>query len=385
MKQLLVISSFMMTVLYSQSQTLDPINRNDVFCRMIGTIYSLDKISFKSEFLIKNVFERDTVISHAEIFVQKSGTSISTLRVISVEQPKELLYHSDTAWQVRHDSMSLTCLGLTIDNALYNELAVFFPYNLFSIDTLIWHTDPIWRLARETSDEYVVSLDAENSSGDLTDLVAEFFIGKDDLMPYGTYMESTYLKADKLIQIQHFRDYNVEFNNEFLNPEYLTTYKRNLDLLDRERYLYEENEQDSVTGENFLMMEDLVDIDGNSIILPESGLIFLDFWYVGCPPCMKSATVVEKIYQDYKHQVHFYSINETDTDTAKIKRFVTSMGISFPVLLNRKGKMAFQATGTGGYPVFLLVDGRTRQILWKRTGYSEDLGSVIIDAIKAHE
>jgi hypothetical protein len=97
---------------------------------------------------------------------------------------------------------------------------------------------------------------------------------------------------------------------------------------------------------------------------------------------MKSAPVIEKLYNEYKDQVDFFSINETDQDTAKIARFKDKMGITFPVLLGGKEKLAMKIIGSNSYPVFILMDGENRKILWKMVGYHENMEELIKTAIK---
>ena len=47
---------------------------------------------------------------------------------------------------------------------------------------------------------------------------------------------------------------------------------------------------------------DFFTLDGDPFTLPGEGIIFLDFWYSGCYPCLKSAPILEKIYETYKDQ-----------------------------------------------------------------------------------
>ena len=126
----------------------------------------------------------------------------------------------------------------------------------------------------------------------------------------------------------------------------------------------------------------LHDISGHPFDLPEEGLIFIDLWYVGCAPCMKSAPVIEKLYNGFKDQVYFFSVNEIDRDTTKIINFRKKMGITFPVLLGGKEKLVSKLTGSAGYPLFFLMDAESRMVLWSFAGYAENLEEIIAEAIK---
>jgi thiol-disulfide isomerase/thioredoxin len=353
---------------------------SDPFCQMIRTIYSQDALRFTTQFKMKQVFEKDTVTSFADVIVLKNGTSISYLQIVPRAGDRELLFCNDSAWLVNHPSKSMLCLGNSIENAMYSEFSVYFSYTLFSIDTLIAYIEPYWKVIDKSQKFTIVSLTVNNASGDLSDIRAEFTIGNNDLLPYGTLQESVYLKADKLFQQQIFSDYSFPASNEIIIPGYYIEYQRDLSFLAEQSGTYEE-EEEFASETDYLPEFQTYDLSGNPFPMPDNGLVFLDFWYVGCPPCMKSARIVEDIYTEYKEKIQFYSVNETDSDTAKINRFKDKMGISFPVLLGGNEKIAPLVTGNGGYPVFILFDAENRKILWKFTGYNEELKALITNAI----
>jgi thiol-disulfide isomerase/thioredoxin len=329
---------------------------------------------------MKQVFEKDTVISLADVIVLKNGTSISHLQIVPRAGDRELLYCNDSAWMVNHQSKSMLCLGNSIENAMYSEFSIYFSYTLFSIDTLIAYIEPYWKVIDKSKRFTTVSLTVNNASGDLSDIRAEFTIGNKDFLPYGTLQESVYLKADKLFQQQIFSDYSFPASHEIIIPGYYIEYQKDLSFLAEQSGSNEEGEE-FASETDYLPEFQTYDLSGDPVQLPGNGLIFLDFWYVGCPPCMKSARIVEDIYNEYKEKILFFSVNETDNDTAKINRFKDKMGISFPVLLGGNEKIAPLVTGNGGYPVFILFDAENRQILWKFTGYNEELKTLIINAI----
>jgi thiol-disulfide isomerase/thioredoxin len=266
---------------------------------------------------------------------------------------------------------------------MLNKLAVFFPQTLYGIDTLISYIEPYWKVIKETNNRAVVSFTINDAPKEISDIRAEFTVGSLDFLPYKTYQESVYMKADKIIQEQTFSDYSFPDPMQLVAPGYFTTYEKDLQYLAMTAYS-EENEEDTIVLCQFLPDIQLYDISGNPFNLPDSGLILLDFWYVGCAPCMKSAVIIEKLYSEYKKDIGFFSVNETDRDTAKIHLFTSKMGISFPVLRCSNEKIAPRVTGNNAYPVFILLDGRTRKILWKLTGYTENLYELIINSIEQY-
>jgi len=357
----------------------------DPFCQMIRTLYSLETVVFNSRHDMKQVFETDTIITTAKVIVKKTGTVISYLQIIPENEEKELLYCNDSAWIVYHQTHKLFCIGTRTEHLSYNYLSRFFPFSLYEVDTLISRTKPYWKVKDQTGEFSIISMQISDASKDLTDIRVEFTIGKADFMPYGTLQESVYLKADKLFQEQYFSDYTFPGPGEISIPDYYWTYEKDLSSVREMESPIDEDEEDyedeDSTHEVFLQNIELYDLSRNPAPLPDKGLIFMDLWYIGCAPCMKSAPVVEKLYSEYKDEVHFYSVNEIDSDTAKINRFKSKMGITFPVLLGGKDKLAMKVSNNGGYPVFILLDAVSRKVIWKCVGYSENLEELVSEVI----
>lgn len=355
---------------------------SDPFCRMIRTIYSLDALAFHSRHNIKQIFETDTITTYAKVIVKKKGTIISYLQIIPEEGNDEMLFCYDSAWVVNHQAKKMSCIGTKTEFLEYNHLSCFFPFSLYEVDTLISRTKPYWKVIDNTSDHMVVSMEITNYSKDVSDIRVEFTIGNTDFLPYGTLQESVYMHADKLFQEQVFSDYTFPDPDEIRVPEYYSTYEKDLNSV--QELENADEDEDEVPGEVFLHHVELYDLSLEPVSLPDKGLVFIDLWYIGCAPCMKSAPVIENLYNEFKDRVHFFSVNEIDSDTAKIGRFKEKMGISFPVLLGGKEKLATKVNGRGAYPVFILMEAGSGKVLWKSAGYAENLEELITDAITQH-
>jgi thiol-disulfide isomerase/thioredoxin len=351
----------------------------DPFCRMIRTVYSLDAVAFNSRNSMKQVFENDTIITYARVLVKKKGTAISFLQIIPEDEDDEMLFLNDSAWIVNHLTKKMSCIGTETEYLTYNYLSRFFPFSLYEVDTLISRTKPYWKVIDQTKEHVVVLMEINDSSEDVSDIRVEFTIGNSDFLPYGTLQESVYLKADKLFQEQVFSDYTFPDPDEIRVPEYYWTYEKDLSSIQATDS--RDEDEDQAPGEVYLQNVELYDLSFEPMRLPDNGLIFIDLWYIGCAPCMKSAPVIEKLYHEFKGKVHFFSVNEIDSDTAKINRFKDKMGITFPVLLGGKEKLAMKVNGRGGYPVFILMEAGSGKVLWKSVGYTENLEELITDAI----
>jgi thiol-disulfide isomerase/thioredoxin len=369
--------TLLLIILLSQRIISQPGNEKgitDPFCLMIKTIFDHNALSFTAQFNMKKVFEMDTISSYAQVFVKKSGTKISFLQIIPYAGEKELIYCNDSAWVVDHQRFVMDCIGTDTDHMTSNELSAFFSFTLFEIDTLVSRIKPFWEIIDKTEDFTVISLILDSISDDLSDIRVEFTIGNKDHLPYKTLHESTYMNADNIFQEQIFSNYRVLNEEEIKVPDYVNVYEKNLEIVRQEDTIASE-----ITGDKdiYLYELQLFYFSGDPANLPEKGLILLDLWYVGCAPCMKSAPVMERIYEKHKDHVTFIGINETDHDTLKISRFREKMDITFPVLLGKKGSIASKVTGTGGYPLFILLDGGSRKVLWHLTGYTDQLEEIV--------
>jgi thiol-disulfide isomerase/thioredoxin len=355
-------------------------SKMDPFCQMIHTIYSKDVIVFNSRLKMKQVFETDTTASLAKVLVVKKGKVISYLLITPEDGEKELLYYQDTAWVVDHQIEKLDCIGTGTADLQHNSMAGFFSFTIFNIDTLISQVEPFWKVIEKNREFTVVAVEMSNNSPDLSDVRAEYTIGNSDRLLYKTLQEVVYLKADNIYQEQIFSDYSFPDPGTVKIPEYYSIYDKDLSIF-QDTYQETETEPGMSSKEIFLENAELYDSAGNTFILPSEGLILIDLWYVGCAPCMKSAPVIEKLFQEYQDQVYFFSVNEVDRDKEKISRFCEKMGISFPVLIGGSDRIATKVSQNGGYPVFILVDGESRKVLWSLSGYTENLEEIVREAI----
>ena len=65
--------------------------------------------------------------------------------------------------------------------------------------------------------------------------------------------------------------------------------------------------------------------------------VMLNFWATWCPPCKEEMPEMEKYYQKTNGDVIILAVNIDPQ--YNVKKFVTEMGSSFPVLLDEKDKV----------------------------------------------
>jgi len=88
----------------------------------------------------------------------------------------------------------------------------------------------------------------------------------------------------------------------------------------------------------------LNDTEGRPVRLSElrGKTVFVNFWASWCPPCRAEMPDIEQIYQEFKDKdVVVLAINQRE-DPETIRRFMQSLNLTFPVLLDRNGAVAQQ-------------------------------------------
>lgn len=76
-------------------------------------------------------------------------------------------------------------------------------------------------------------------------------------------------------------------------------------------------------------------LDGKTIQLSdlEGKKVMLNFWATWCPPCKAEMPAMEELYQEEGGKLEIIAVNiDTQNDVAG---FVDSMGLSFPILLDK--------------------------------------------------
>ncbi len=98
--------------------------------------------------------------------------------------------------------------------------------------------------------------------------------------------------------------------------------------------------------------------DGESTSLRELSQqgkpIMLNFWASSCAPCIQEIPHLQDFYERYQDQVQIVGINWAE-DPAQVRSFLQDKGVTYPNLLDRRGKafVAYRLTGT---PTSFFID-----------------------------
>jgi thiol-disulfide isomerase/thioredoxin len=75
-------------------------------------------------------------------------------------------------------------------------------------------------------------------------------------------------------------------------------------------------------------------VDGETVDSADlDGVVVLNFWYAGCPPCRVEAPDLEEVFQDYGDRVTFYGVNVRDS-AATASSFEREFGVSYDSILD---------------------------------------------------
>jgi thiol-disulfide isomerase/thioredoxin len=123
----------------------------------------------------------------------------------------------------------------------------------------------------------------------------------------------------------------------------------------------------------------LPDLDGNQTPVFDSSrnLVFLDFWYRACAPCIKAMPSVEVLHQKYRDKgLKVWGINPTDKDPAEIKDFLQKREVGYSSLMDHD-KVFTKQLGITGFPTVVLVDAKTRKVLYVGVGADPDMEKTV--------
>lgn len=119
------------------------------------------------------------------------------------------------------------------------------------------------------------------------------------------------------------------------------------------------------------------DMDGNELSLSDflGKPVIVNFWATWCGPCQSEMPAFDKLYQEYKDQITFLMVNQTDgsRDTIEsVTAFYEDSGYSFPIYFDTtlNASMTYGATSI---PMTFFIDEKGYALYYQRGAMSEDL------------
>lgn len=205
------------------------------------------------------------------------------------------------------------------------------------------------------------------------------FISKSDTLIRGFYERETYNEKDTVIYFSFIK--KITLNKDEINKSVkLHTNEVNVIKNTYKQIPVKQFKLNQSLYTGYVNSVSAYNLDkGDSVKLNFSkGKFFLDFWFIGCFPCMQSFPAISNLESLYKDKsVNFIKINPIDTkDIEKTKRFCTLHGIEGQNLLISRDLCAmFKVTS---YPSFVFIeDGK---IIKSFAGFDES----IYDELKSY-
>jgi len=98
-------------------------------------------------------------------------------------------------------------------------------------------------------------------------------------------------------------------------------------------------------------------IEGKLISLSDyrGKIVFLNFWATWCPPCRREMPSMEKLYQKFKDKDFIMLAVSLRENSEKVSKFMRDNKLSFPALLDSKGKVGSQY-GISSIPTTFFID-----------------------------
>jgi len=204
----------------------------------------------------------------------------------------------------------------------------------------------------------------------------------------------TYLPDRFVVSIDYLNSYtqyeNVKIIPLHLYEEIDTVIRDSIDntfnnLYDR----YQRQPQNDSTNEkikSFVSISpswSLPKLDGDTFHLQDidSKFILIDFWYVSCYPCLsaiKELVILDSLYTD--NVLKIIGVNVYDKEIGKIQKIMDKFNIQYDVVYEGK-TISEMYGGVIGYPKLILIDNKSKKIIFAESGYYKGFINDIIKII----
>ncbi|HET8948466.1 MAG TPA: TlpA disulfide reductase family protein [Candidatus Polarisedimenticolia bacterium] len=129
-------------------------------------------------------------------------------------------------------------------------------------------------------------------------------------------------------------------------------------------------------------------LDGAAVSLAglRGRVVLLNFWGIACPPCRIEMPELEKIRRRHA-DLAMLGIEEMNATAAEARRFVETMGVRYPILLD-PGERIGRLYRLEAHPTTVVLDRRGR-ISWMSAGYlrgdEREIEQAVRDALAAKD
>jgi thiol-disulfide isomerase/thioredoxin len=117
--------------------------------------------------------------------------------------------------------------------------------------------------------------------------------------------------------------------------------------------------------------------------------VFLEIFATWCPHCQREASVIDKLYAQYKNRVAFVGVSGSNTGMdgqspsgeQDVMNFVQTLGVQYPVAYDGSLQVAHEYL-QGGFPTLVII-GRDKKVTYLTSGETPyaDLNGAIKKAL----
>ena len=375
MKALLLYILIIIPSVFSAQELQKDEKAKGYFKKSRAKLLSLDSLEYHLTYFQKTLFNNDTTVKSARVILKKRGADLGFFRIMEDSLRYELLYSGDTLWSVDHQLKSVFFMGKGLENIQGTALSSFLLDFLFQLSNPSIRDAPGWEL-KEMREKLLTIMMKLTPTEDFTEVSVSLQLDTVDLLVYKELLVAIFRNQETQYQEKRVDQYSFPEEHSLAIPGSFSGYSKVFPRSEAKKDIESTGHQD-----RFIRDMNLMTISGEPYSLPGQGLIFFDFWYVGCLPCLKSAPVIEKLYREFGDRICFFGINEVDKERSAVQAFLRKMAIGFPVLMS-KHRFVEEATLSRGYPGFVLLEAESGKILWYHSGFSDDLEQQIRRAFK---
>jgi len=207
----------------------------------------------------------------------------------------------------------------------------------------------------------------------------------------------TYLPDRIVFTVDYLNSYtqydDIEIIPRHLYEEINTVIRDSIDNTFNNLYeRYQRKPQDDTTNKKNEKVNSFVSVspswslpklDGDTFHFQDidAGFILIDFWYVSCYPCLsaiKELVILDTLYTD--NVLKIIGVNVYDKEIGKIQKIMEQLHIQYDVVY--QGKTISEMYGGGiGYPKLVLIDNKSKKIIFAKSGYYKGFINDIIKII----
>jgi cytochrome c biogenesis protein CcmG, thiol:disulfide interchange protein DsbE len=117
--------------------------------------------------------------------------------------------------------------------------------------------------------------------------------------------------------------------------------------------------------------EDINGVERKLSSYVDKGPVMLGFWRTWCPTCKEEQRNMQILFEKYKQEGFTYiGVNiDNQKSVSKVKSFVSTMGFTFPVILDTDKKIFEMYGGSEDAVPYYLIIGKDKNIFSKHLGY----------------